>query len=138
VLLGLGVAEQWYRAVLEVVDEGASVTDVARRHGWRGRRCTSWLRWYVNDGGLVGWWTDPRGRRRARIRWPRRWRRWWSGCGGSIRSGGVTDRLADGTSRDGCRCTGCCCVVAWSMARSASGAGRTVAGGSAVGPPALF
>ena len=57
-LLGLGVAEQWYRAVLEVVDEGASVTDVARRHGWRGRRCTSWLRWYVNDGGLTLWVLD--------------------------------------------------------------------------------
>jgi DNA invertase Pin-like site-specific DNA recombinase len=29
----LGVAEQRYRAVLEVLDEGASVTDVARRYG---------------------------------------------------------------------------------------------------------
>jgi hypothetical protein len=29
VLVELGVAEQRYRAVLEVLDEGASVTDVA-------------------------------------------------------------------------------------------------------------
>jgi transposase-like protein len=33
VLVELGVAEQRYRAVLEVLDEGASVTDVARRYG---------------------------------------------------------------------------------------------------------
>ena len=32
-LVELGVAEQRYRAVLEVLDEGASVTDVARRYG---------------------------------------------------------------------------------------------------------
>ena len=30
VLVELGVAEQRYRAVLEVLDEGASVTDVAQ------------------------------------------------------------------------------------------------------------
>ena len=32
-LVELGVAEQRYRAVLEVLDEGATVTDVARRYG---------------------------------------------------------------------------------------------------------
>jgi hypothetical protein len=31
VLVELGVVEQRYRAVLEVLDEGAAVTDVARR-----------------------------------------------------------------------------------------------------------
>jgi hypothetical protein len=33
VLVELGVVEQRYRAVLEVLDEGATVTDVARRYG---------------------------------------------------------------------------------------------------------
>ena len=32
-LVELGVAEQRYRAVLEVLHEGAAVTDVARRYG---------------------------------------------------------------------------------------------------------
>ena len=31
-LVELGVVEQRYRAVLEVLEEGASVTEVARRH----------------------------------------------------------------------------------------------------------
>ena len=34
----LAVSELRYRAVLEVLD-GASVTSVARRLGWRGGRC---------------------------------------------------------------------------------------------------
>jgi Homeodomain-like domain-containing protein len=33
VLVELGVVEQRYRAVLEVLDDGVSVTDVARRYG---------------------------------------------------------------------------------------------------------
>jgi transposase-like protein len=33
VLVELSVVEQRYRAVLEVLDDGASVTDVARRYG---------------------------------------------------------------------------------------------------------
>lgn len=36
----LGVVEQRYQAVLEVL-EGATVTDVARWYGWRGRRCVT-------------------------------------------------------------------------------------------------
>lgn len=32
-LVELGVVEQRYRAVREVLEDGASVTDVARRHG---------------------------------------------------------------------------------------------------------
>jgi hypothetical protein len=34
VLVELGVAEQRYRVVLELLDERTSVTDVTRRHGW--------------------------------------------------------------------------------------------------------
>ena len=53
-LVELGVAEQRYRAVLEVLDDDASVTDVARRYGVARQTVHGWLRRYVNDGGLVG------------------------------------------------------------------------------------
>jgi transposase-like protein len=54
VLVELGVAEQRYRAVLEVLDEDASVTDVARRYGVARQTVHGWLRRYANDGGLGG------------------------------------------------------------------------------------
>jgi transposase-like protein len=54
VLVELGVTEQRYRAVLEVLDEGATVTDVARRYGVARQTVHAWLRRYVNDGGLAG------------------------------------------------------------------------------------
>jgi transposase len=46
------VAEQRYRAVLEVLD-GASVTDVARRFGVSRQTVHAWLRRYAEDGGVV-------------------------------------------------------------------------------------
>jgi transposase len=54
VLVELGVVEQRYRAVLEVLDEGASVTDVDRRYGVARQTVHEWLRRYANDGGLGG------------------------------------------------------------------------------------
>jgi transposase-like protein len=54
VLVELGVVEQRYRAVLEVLDDGASVTDVARRYGVARQTVHGWLRRYANDGGLAG------------------------------------------------------------------------------------
>jgi transposase InsO family protein len=54
VLVELGVVEQRYRAVLEVLDEGASVTDVARRYGVARQTVHEWLRRYANQGGLGG------------------------------------------------------------------------------------
>jgi transposase InsO family protein len=54
VLVELGVVEQRYRAVLEVLDEGSSVTDVARRHGVARQTVHEWLRRYANHGGLGG------------------------------------------------------------------------------------
>ena len=51
-LVGLGVAEQRYRAVLEVLD-GASVTEVARRYGVARQTVHKWLRRYAADGGLA-------------------------------------------------------------------------------------
>ena len=53
-LVELGVVEQRYRAVREVLDEGASVTDVARRYGVARQTVHGWLRRYANDGGLAG------------------------------------------------------------------------------------
>ena len=53
-LVELGVVEQRYRAVLEVLEEGVSVTEVARRYGVARQTVHGWLRRYVNDGGLAG------------------------------------------------------------------------------------
>ena len=48
-LLELGVVEQRYRAVLEVLD-GVAVTDVARRYGVSRQTVHAWLRRYAEDG----------------------------------------------------------------------------------------
>jgi hypothetical protein len=69
VLAELGAVEQRYRAVLEVLEEGVSVTEVARRcgvaqqtvHGCAGMPGMGW----------AGWRTGPLSRCRARIRCPR-------------------------------------------------------------------
>ena len=53
-LVELGVVEQRYRAVLEVLDEGVPVTDVARRYGVARQTVHGWLRRYANEGGLGG------------------------------------------------------------------------------------
>jgi transposase InsO family protein len=54
VLVELGVVEQRYQAVLDVLG-GASVTDVARRYGVARQTVHGWLRRYATDGlaGLV-------------------------------------------------------------------------------------
>jgi transposase InsO family protein len=52
-LVDLGVVEQRYRAVLEVLD-GATVTDVAVRYGVARQTVHAWLRRYASDGGLAG------------------------------------------------------------------------------------
>jgi transposase InsO family protein len=54
VLVELGVVEQRYRAVLEVLEEGATVTAVARRYGVARQTVHEWLSRYANDGGLGG------------------------------------------------------------------------------------
>jgi hypothetical protein len=51
VLVALGVVEQRYRAVLEVL-EGASVVEVARRNGVTRQTVHEWLRRYAGEGGL--------------------------------------------------------------------------------------
>jgi transposase InsO family protein len=52
VLVELGVAEQRYRAVVEVLD-GAPVTVVARRYGVARQTLHRWLARYAADGGLA-------------------------------------------------------------------------------------
>jgi transposase InsO family protein len=54
VLVELGVVEQRYRAVLDVLEEGASVTEVARRYGVARQTVHQWLRRYASEGGLGG------------------------------------------------------------------------------------
>ena len=43
-LVVLGLVEQRYQAVLEVLDDGATVTDVARRYGVARQTVHEWLR----------------------------------------------------------------------------------------------
>jgi len=50
VLAELGAVEQRYRAVLEVLEEGVSVTEVARRYGVVRQTVHAWLRRYAEDG----------------------------------------------------------------------------------------
>jgi transposase-like protein len=52
-LVELGVVEQRYRAVLEVLEEGLPVTEVARRYGVARQTVHEWLSRYVG-GGLAG------------------------------------------------------------------------------------
>ena len=50
----LDVVEQRYRAVLEVLDDGAAVTDVARRYGVARQTVHERLGRYASEGGLAG------------------------------------------------------------------------------------
>jgi transposase InsO family protein len=49
-LVELGLVEQRYQAVLEVLGDGATVTDVARRHGVARQTVHGWLRKYATEG----------------------------------------------------------------------------------------
>ncbi len=49
-LVELGLVEQRYRAVLEVLNDGATVTDVARRYGVVRQTVHTWLRKYAAHG----------------------------------------------------------------------------------------
>jgi hypothetical protein len=50
VLVELNLVEQRYRAVLEVLNDGAPVIDVARRFGVARQTVHEWLRRYAADG----------------------------------------------------------------------------------------
>jgi transposase-like protein len=49
-LVELGLVEQRYQAVLEVLNDGATVTDVARRFGVARQTVHEWLRKYAAEG----------------------------------------------------------------------------------------
>ena len=49
-LVELGLVEQRFQAVLEVLNDGASVTDVARRYGVARQTVHEWLRRYAAEG----------------------------------------------------------------------------------------
>ena len=73
-LVELGLVEQRYKAVIEVLDGAASVTDVARRYGVGRQTVHAWLRRYAAEGLPCGndnsiwphrddeFWPHPRGR----------------------------------------------------------------------------
>jgi transposase-like protein len=50
VLVELNLVERRYQAVLEVFNDGASVIDVARRHGVARQTVHEWLGRYAADG----------------------------------------------------------------------------------------
>jgi len=54
-LVELGLVEQRYKAVLEFLNDGAAVTDVARRYGLGRQTVHKWLKRYAAEGlgGLV-------------------------------------------------------------------------------------
>jgi transposase len=49
-LVELGLVEQRYKAVLEVLNDGAAVTDVARRYGVGRQTVHKWLKRYAAEG----------------------------------------------------------------------------------------
>ena len=49
-LVELGLVEQRFKAVLEVLEQAASVTDVARRYGVGRQSVHRWLRLYSEEG----------------------------------------------------------------------------------------
>ena len=66
-LVELNLVEQRYQALLEVLNDGASVTDVARRFGVARQTVHEWLRRYAAEGlgGLVADQPSASRRRRA-------------------------------------------------------------------------
>jgi transposase-like protein len=87
VLVELGLVEQRYRAVLEILNDGATVVEVARRYGVARQTLHAWLRRYAvaGLGGLADRSSRPASCQHQihHLRWRRgSWR-----CGGRIRAG---------------------------------------------------
>ncbi len=68
VLVELGLVDQRHRAVLEVLEGGLSVVEVARRFGVVRQTVHGWLRDYARDGIMGPGGPFARSRRRVRIR----------------------------------------------------------------------
>jgi Helix-turn-helix domain len=86
-LVELGLVEQRDQAVLEVLGDGASVTDVALRYGVARRTVHDWLRKYAAEGlrGLADRSSRPLSCPHQVARW---WRRGSWRCAGPIPAGG--------------------------------------------------
>ena len=139
------VAEQRYRAVLEVLD-GASVTEVSRRFGVSRQTVHAWLRRYAEDGGVVN--LDDRTSRpwscphqmdpviESRVLTLRDEHPVW----GPDRIRYELEQedvdgagLVSGWCRPGRRSTGRWCAVNGSTRPSGNGGGPTIGGGSGAG-----
>ena len=59
VLVELNLVEPRYQAVLEVLNDGATVTNLARRNGVSRQTIHVWLRRYANDD-CRAWWGSPK------------------------------------------------------------------------------
>jgi hypothetical protein len=84
----LGVVEQRYRAVLEVLEEGTPVVEWRAGRGWLGRRCMSGWSGMPMMVAWLGWRIGRHGRPGALTRWALWWRRGSWGCAGITRGGG--------------------------------------------------
>ena len=106
------VTEQRYNAVLEVLEAGLPVTEVAERYGVSRQSVHTWVNRY-RVGGLEGLVTVRIGPTGARTSSPWRSRPGCASCAASIpgggRSGFVTSWPGVGSSRcrAGRRCIGC-------------------------------
>ena len=87
-LVELNVVEQRYRVVLEVLEDGLPVTEVAMRHGVSRQTVHTWLRRYRASREWRDWSTAPGDRRGVRTRSRRRWSAWCVTCAVTIRAGG--------------------------------------------------
>ena len=137
-LVELGLVEQRYKAVCEVLD-GATIIDVAERNGVTRQTVHSWLRRYASSGlaGLVDKSSKPESCPHqmapvveARIVEMRRAHPGWGPR--SIRT--HLAREGVGHCRAGLRSIGPWSVTACSSPRRASGPGRTTSDGSGRSP----
>jgi transposase-like protein len=110
VLVELNVVEQRYQAVLDVLNDGASVTDVARRRGVARQTVHEWLRRYAADG--LGGLADHSSKPLSCIRWPLRSKRGSWRCAARIRGGGHARSWCGSSGRACHRCRG---VARWNV-----------------------
>ena len=83
----LSVAEQRYQAVLAVISDGETVTDVAARFGVTRKTVHDWLA-RTRPAVWRTWVIGPAGPGRVRTRWEAIWRSRSHGCGPRIPRGG--------------------------------------------------
>ena len=138
-LVELGWWNSAIRRCWRCSNDGATVTDVARRYGVARQTVHEWLRRYAAEGsGRVGR-SVVAAVVVSRIRW-RRWSRRGSWrCAGPIRGGGRGRSCIGSSGRGWCRCrgarrwSGAWSATGWSPRRPGGGSARTTSGGSGPG-----